>query len=334
MLNDKTTASRISEQFCGNHDVVDILGKRIDAGTIPHALIIEGEDGLGKTTLAHIVAQGALCSCEHPLEGECPHCRKVKAKIHPDIMYVTGSGKTNTISIDSIREIRKDSVIKPNEAERRVFMLEDCDNMLAPAQNAFLKIFEEAPSVVIFIITCRSATNLLDTIRSRGVIITLHPPAPDEAAEFLLRSRPDLSEKDAMDICLQSGGNIGKAIDLLEATEANMALEADKLAYRIVSAMESGSELELAESCAKVGKDRAFGTMVVDRLSEILRKSRILALGASDTLPTLTSQLCSSRSVENLTWCLDELNKLKEFLKANVNMQLFNTQLAIVLRRR
>ena len=149
------TAQRIAREFCGNEEAVRALGAMIEGKRLPHAFIIEGADGLGKSTFARIIARGAMCACREPLSGECEHCRKNRGNIHPDLMVVLGSGKINAISIESVRAMRKDAMIAPNEAEKRVFILEDCDNMLPAAQNAFLKIFEEAPPHVIFIMTWR-----------------------------------------------------------------------------------------------------------------------------------------------------------------------------------
>ena len=115
-----------------------MLAGMIDKHRLPHAFIIEGADGLGKSTFARIIARGAMCECSKPLSGECAHCRKNHENIHPDLAYVLGSGKINAITIESIRLMRKDALIAPNEAEKRVFILEDCDNMLPAAQNAFL----------------------------------------------------------------------------------------------------------------------------------------------------------------------------------------------------
>ena len=331
-------AANIALDFCGNREVISLVGGMMDSGRIPHAFIIEGADGLGKTTLAHIIAQGALCSCSIPLSGECPHCRKIKADIHPDLIYVKGSGKTNAIAIDTIREMRKDSLTAPNEADKRVFLLEDCDNMLIPAQNAFLKIFEEAPPHVLFIMTCKSAMNLLTTIRSRGRLITLHPVAPDEGGTFIRKTYPKLSDEQARVLCIRSGGNLGDALRMAAGGGSDEFIDrADGIADGILSAMCCGSELELAVECAKIGKDRSLGAAVCERLSERIRQSLMVSVGASDTLNDPSQEvtrLGTLRPADVLMQYLDELSSLSDSLKINISMPLFNTRLAIILQRR
>ncbi len=331
-------AANIAKDFCGNRDVISLLGGMMESGHIPHAFIIEGADGLGKTTLAHIIAQGVLCNCGVPLSGECPHCRKLKADIHPDLIYVKGSGKLNAISIDTIREMRKDSLTAPNEADKRVFLLEDCDNMLAPAQNAFLKIFEEAPPHVVFIMTCRSAMNLLTTIRSRGRLITLHPVDFEEGGAFIRRVHSELSDEQARALCIKCGGNLGDALRLAGSGGSDeFSDKADSIADGILHAACYGSELELAAECAKIGKDRSLGGAVCERLCDRIRQSLMVSVGASDTLSSPSQEvtrLGTMRPTDVLMQYLDELSSLNDSLKINISMPLFNTRLAIILQRR
>lgn len=341
MLNESSSgfaAENISAEFCGNFDVVNALGRMIDSGRIPHAFIIEGADGLGKSTFARIIARGAMCKCVHPLDGECSHCRKLKEDIHPDLVYVKGSGKTNAISIDAVRSMRRDSQTSPNEADKRVFLLEDCDNMLPPAQNAFLKIFEEAPQHVVFIMTCKSAMNLLTTIRSRGQVITLHTVDFDDEVEFIHRVRPEFNEAEVRKICEKSGGNIGEALRIAGQNGNNEFYDkADSIADSIIHAMCFGSELELVVECSKIGRDRILGGEVCSRLLNEIRQALMISVGAQDTLNSPSQdvmRLGAMRSADVLMKYLDELSGLNDSLKINISMSLFNTRLSIILQRR
>ena len=341
MLNETAlcpAARRIACEFCGNEEAVAALGEMVENRRLPHAFILEGADGLGKSTFARLIARGAMCRCSQPLSGECAHCRKLRENIHPDLVYVLGSGKINAISIDSIRAMRKDALIAPNEAEKRVFILEDCDTMLPAAQNAFLKIFEEAPPHVVFIMTCRSAMNLLTTIRSRGRIITLHPVDVREGAAFIIGTLHTGDAASAAHALTVSGGNIGEALRLLGSESASLAAErADGIASGILGAMCSGSELQLAVRCAAVGKDRALAGTVCQILCERLRCALMTAVGAGDTLEAPDPdalRLGASLPPEVIMRQIDEINQLSDWLRINISMPLFNTRLAIILQRR
>lgn len=328
-------ARRIAREFCGNEEAVQSLGGMIESGRIPHAFIIEGADGLGKSTFARIIARGAMCTCREPLAGECEHCRKVRENIHPDLLFVLGSGKINAISIESVREMRRNAMIAPNEADKRVFVLEDCDNMLPAAQNAFLKIFEEAPRHVIFVMTCRSAMNLLTTVRSRGRIITLHPVDVGEGAQFIAGVLRAADEQAAFNACTASGGNIGEALRLLGSQTASEQTEkADRVTQGIIEAMCGGSELDLAVKCAAVGRDRALGDMVCAMLGERLRGALMAAVGAQDTLESPDQQILrlgATLTPDTIIRQIDAINELSDMLRINISMPLFNTRLAIIL---
>lgn len=332
-----TLRERLARLFCGNRETLDALAEMIAARRMPHAFIVEGADGLGKSAFARLIARGAMCTCASPLSEKCPHCRKMRDGVHPDFSVLTGSGKTNAISIDAVREMRAAARIAPNEADKRVFVLEDCDNMQPAAQNAFLKIFEEAPPHVIFIVTCRSAAQLLTTIRSRGRIITLYPPSPAEGAAFLCRQRPDLSPQEAEAVCEACDGNLGLAMRRLggDGSDSDSA-KADALAAGILEAM-GGSELTLAVRCAAIGRDRLLADAVCRQLKDALRQALMVSVGAADTLTVPSPEvlrLGGIMSPEALTACMEEINTLSDWLRINISMPLFHTRLAIVLQRR
>ena len=234
--------------------------------------------------------------------------------------------------------MRKDALIAPNEAEKRVFILEDCDNMLPAAQNAFLKIFEEAPPHVVFIMTCRSAMNLLTTVRSRGRIITLNPVDVREGAAFIVNVLHTGDLRTAESACTASGGNIGEALRLLGSESASQAAEkADGIASGLIRAMCDGRELDMAVRCAAIGKDRAMGGMVCAMLCERLRCALMEAVGASETPDSPEEnirRLGALLSPDTIIRQIDELNELSDMLRININMQLFNTRLANILQRR
>ena len=155
---------------------------------LSHAYIITAppEEGflaamkLAKALVCSAPAGGSPC-------GVCENCRKAEKGIHPDILTVTrpadDKGKPKReITVDQIREIVADAVILPNEADRKVYLIRDAGTMNTAAQNALLKILEEPPYFVAFILVADNAGTLLETVRSRCVIRYLNgeedaPPA-------------------------------------------------------------------------------------------------------------------------------------------------------------
>ena len=98
--------------------------------------------------------------------GRCGPCRKVRAGIHPDVTVVTDS-EHKMISIDTLRTLRGDAYILPNEGKRKVYIFPDCSLLDARAQNVLLKVVEEGPAHAAFLFCAQSSAQLLPTIRSR-----------------------------------------------------------------------------------------------------------------------------------------------------------------------
>ena len=150
------------------------LSRAFAESRLPHAMILEGPAGSGKAELARWIAKAAVCTGEGERPcGRCSGCMKAAAGAHPDITIAGGGTAARSFHVDTVRQIRSDAYNKPNEAPLRVFLLEGAEAMSEQAQNALLKVFEEPPERVMFILTVTSAVKLLPTVRSRAQIFTL-----------------------------------------------------------------------------------------------------------------------------------------------------------------
>lgn len=148
-----------------------------------HAYILSGSDA-STAERARDMAAAALCEGggDEPCRV-CRHCRKVFSDIHPDVsrleFTLDSRGKPRAeYVVEQIRELTRAASILPNEARGKVFIIPKADAMNLNAQNAFLKLLEEPPHDVVFLLCTASRERLLETIRSRcGEIRT-------EAEEF------------------------------------------------------------------------------------------------------------------------------------------------------
>lgn len=150
------------------------LLQAFSSGRFPHAMIIEGGLPEERMSLAERVARALVCTDKERAPcGVCTACIKAAANSHPDIPVYTVEDKPRAFKVDTVREIRSSAYIVPNEADKKVFILENAHTMGSESQNALLKILEEPPAYVVFILLCPSSTGFLPTVLSRATVFSL-----------------------------------------------------------------------------------------------------------------------------------------------------------------
>jgi len=168
----------------GNRALKALLLPRLSGGNLGHALILSGPAGSGKHTLAAILSRAMVCSHEGAKPcGSCPACRKALAGIHPDIITIRPLPDKKAINVDQVREMRADAHIRPNEAPRKVYILEGADQIQDEGQNAMLKLLEEGPAYASFLLIAENPGALLTTVRSRCETLSLVSEEQDPAQE-------------------------------------------------------------------------------------------------------------------------------------------------------
>lgn len=168
---------------------------------MPHALIITGGSDTTRREFAQFLCQWSVCvsAGEKPCL-ECSQCRKVQGNTHIDIYFAKGSGKTDVISVEEIRNITRDTAIMPHEAKKKVYVLYDADRRMGnESMNAFLKTLEEPMQDILFILTAENIKAVPQTILSRCTCLTLESSTQvtgeaKETAEAILMGIIDSSE--------------------------------------------------------------------------------------------------------------------------------------------
>ena len=166
------------------------LSRAFASGKVPHAMMIVSDQAIDA---AREIAASIVCDNRtFPSCGNCVHCRKNRKHIHPDVIEVSGKA---TIQVDQIREMRLDAMVLPNDCDRKVYIVHQAQTMTESAQNAFLKILEQPPTGVFFLLAATNRREIIDTIRSRVVEINLQEK----------RYVPQASDviKDLFDACLK-----------------------------------------------------------------------------------------------------------------------------------
>lgn len=151
--------------------------------SLPHAVVFEGERA---KEFSEFFAKVAVCEGENKPCGVCKHCLKAQKGVHPDIINLEPEGASKLYKVGFVRNIKSDSFVLPNEANAKVYIFNDAENISAVSQNALLKVLEEPPKSVIFIINCKEKTNLLDTVISRATVFICDEKETESISEEIL----------------------------------------------------------------------------------------------------------------------------------------------------
>ena len=147
-----------------------------EQGRLSHAIVLSGDGGL--TDAARFIAAAHVCEGTDRPCLRCRHCRKVLEGIHPDVSVIRDT-EHRELTVDAVRALRQDVYIRPNEAARKVYIIADSRQLNERDQNVLLKIVEEGPPYAAFIFCTNSPAALLETVRSRCVLLKCDAPAPD-----------------------------------------------------------------------------------------------------------------------------------------------------------
>lgn len=252
---------------------VSLIASMIRRNRVCRSLILTGEKGVGKRTLALYMAMQLLCEEQNGIPcGVCKSCRMAQKNAHPDIIWVSPSGKSENFKVDDLRPIVSDASVAPNEGRLKIYIIPGIDKALPAAQNILLKIFEEPPEHVAFIMTAEASDRVLETIRSRAIVIDV-PPADRESCLSALRDSGVPAEKAelAYSVC---GGNIGRCLEHSSADDDGVLLAVKAAA----SAIASGNEYSLGKSLFLADREAAVRAM--QELSELIADCCLIKQGA------------------------------------------------------
>lgn len=224
------------ESILGQEQPIRLLTTLFQNGTIPHALLFIGIEGVGKKTAAMALAMACNCMAIKPTHhsermrtrsetytpynqittinpcGCCKSCRKIESGNHPDIILLKPSGPF--IRIGQIRNLLGTLAMKPFEARLRVVIISDAQAMNPSAGNALLKVLEEPPDRTILILTALQTSDLLPTIVSRCQHIRFNPVSRKNL-ESLLLQRHGANSDEAKIIAIMANGSASKAVSMI-----------------------------------------------------------------------------------------------------------------------
>lgn len=301
---------------------VNHLMRSFANGRIAQTYLFCGKESTGRMPVA--LAFAALLQCQQPIAGEkgladacgnCDSCQRIAASSHPDVAVITPDGYE--IRIDQVRALQNAASLKPGTGRWLIFILDPADRLNVSSANSLLKILEEAPSHVVFILLARDTGAVLPTVLSRSEVVRFSSPSHQQAREILTARFNQSSEMAARCYAL-SEGRFGQALDLavqygdldlvsgIRRSHADFIVELEILGQQLQEQFSSAPSLD--EALRLAGRiNRGFFVPLQMARKEFCR-SLIMTAG----LPASFALLYTERF-------LDRLDQVTKFMKKSLD---------------
>lgn len=320
------------KDIIGQDNIKKHLQEGITKGKLSHAYIINGETGSGRHLIASALTKSLLCehrTAEGDACGICKSCMQVDSGNHPDLHFI--SHEKSSISVEDIRnQLVNDIEIKPYSSDHKIYVIPDANKMTEAAQNALLKTIEEPPEYAMIILLTDNDETLLETIRSRCIILNTRPLGKEEITQYLIKNLQMEPERAsiAAGFCQ---GNVGKAIHFassddfqeMKSDTLNLLKKIDNMDITDIMAM-------IKELSTRKGRINEYLDLMLLWFRDILmfkvtKDANILLY--REEYNTISKQ-ASKRNYEDIENIINAIDKAKLRLDANVN---FDTAIELLL---
>jgi DNA polymerase III subunit delta' len=210
------------------HEVIKrYLRAALRQSALPHAILLHGPRGLGKTSMAHALAKAANCSRGASDKCGCETCRKITDGVFADLLVVGPRGAAGQITLSGWRPGKDDPDdlqyyrfvdCRPIEGARKVLIIRQAERMNVSLGNCLLKLIEEPPSYLLIILLTHRPGDLLTTIRSRCAPVKFSPLGGEEIRVFAKMAAADAQDQNVEALAELSEGRPGHLLELLAET--------------------------------------------------------------------------------------------------------------------
>jgi DNA polymerase III subunit delta' len=277
-------------QVQGQTRAIEGLQAALAKGTVPHAWLFTGPEGVGKELSALSFAQALMCTTQ-PLVGcgACPGCVRVKKGNHPDVTWVMPEDEqvrrglagrsdfdktpSRDIRTEQIRSLQERLAYRPLEGRWKVALVVNAHAMNLNAQNALLKTLEEPPKGTVLLLVTAAPDKLLPTIRSRCTK-ALFRPLETSVVAALVAAQTKLTVEQANQVAAFGGGSVSRALEL---DPKSMAERKDIIErFEALNRSDARGWLALAETLAD---DKATAEASLEVLQVWLRDIAVAQVG-------------------------------------------------------
>ena len=251
----------------GQSHITDTLRRQVETGRLSHAYLFTGTRGTGKTTCAKILAKAV--NCRNPVNGDpCNKCDACVGLDNGAILDVLELDAASNNSVDYVRALREEAVYTPGSVKKRVYIIDEVHMLSTAAFNALLKILEEPPEHLMFILATTELHKVLPTIRSRCQQFAFKRILPGDIAQRLtwVAQQEDiqLTGEGANLLARLADGGMRDALSLLDQCRGDGGV-VDESA--VIHALGMAGNLETAKIVGELaGGDTAAALHDLDRL--------------------------------------------------------------------
>lgn len=301
----------------GHTREIAMVNELVKHDRFPHAVMIEGPKGVGKSLFAHYIASVLICGLPVGNDEDRDINSRVLNHKHPDLKYVEPG--ENVIKKEEMEEIVNSQALKPFESEKRACIIDCFDRVSPEGQNAMLKTLEESPDFLYIIMTTDRPDAVLQTVRSRVRSISLFC-IEDGIIEEYLRSR---KIENAEALAVLAGGSPGRAISIIEDDGYRKRFE-DTL--RFADRLLKGDETAVYDMSIFFEDEKAHYSEMLDILALYLKDIAVFYSTGDDSLLRFKSRILTghfdSLDIGGLRRSISEIERVKQGIRGNANFTL------------
>ena len=257
------------DEVIGQQHVTETLKNQVRTDRLSHAYLFIGSRGTGKTTCARILARAV--NCEHPVNGnpcgECPACRGI---LDGTVMDVVELDAASNNGVDNVRALREEALFSPTSVKKRVYIIDEVHMLSMQAFNALLKILEEPPQHLLFILATTELQKVPATILSRCQRHSFRRIDSETLTAYLntiaQREGFTLTQDAAALIARLAEGGVRDALSLLDQCSAAETIDVEAV-YNTMGLAGNRRVAELLDSILKHSTEsvlRSFNGMWMD----------------------------------------------------------------------
>ena len=324
------------DDVVGQEHITETLKKQVETGRLSHAYLFIGTRGTGKTTCAKILAKAV--NCEHPVNGNpCNQCAACRGIDDGSILDVVELDAASNNGVDNVRALRDEAVFSPANVRKRVYIIDEVHMLSTPAFNALLKILEEPPAHLMFILATTELHKVPATILSRcqrhsfkripvdTIAARLNYVAQQEHlnlqpdAATLLARMADGGMRDALTLLDQCSGS---DVITTETVISAMGLAGNLRTAQLLQSIADGDTAKTLEQFRSLWQDGKDPAALLDELSMLQRDLLMQAVAPrggrellsggydSETLQTLSGAFTPAQLLANLQSIQDALTAM------------------------